>query len=44
MNNQVDLDINIDEEMETIPTTSSSFSYIIPNITITDNVTAIDDL
>lgn len=38
MNNQVDLDINIDGEMETIPTTSSS--YIIP---LTDNLTAAID-
>ena len=37
MNNQVDLDINIDGEMETIPTTSS---YIIP---LTDNLTAAID-
>ena len=38
MNNQVDLDIIIDGEMETIPTTSSS--YIIP---LTDNLTAAID-
>jgi len=37
MNNQVDLDINIDGEMETIPTTSS---YIIP---LTNNLTAAID-
>ena len=38
MNNQVDLDIIIDGEMETIPTTSSS--YTIP---LTDNLTAAID-
>ena len=37
MNNQVDIDINIDGEMEKIPTTSS---YIIP---LTDNLTAAID-
>lgn len=41
MNNQLDVDINIDGELEAITTTSSS--YIIPNITLTDNVAAIDD-